>query len=98
MLRMLSIREFRNTPGVLWRSLKRDKAVALSANGVPKAVVFEVDDDLEETVRLVTEIRAKRALARLRSEAAALGLDTLSTEEIEAEVTAARRARRRRPA
>jgi hypothetical protein len=95
-LRLMSLRDLRNTPNKLWRSLRRDKAVALAVNGTPKALVLAVDDgDVESLVALVRQIRARDALMRLRIQAAVSGADQLSDEEIDAEIAATRAAARR---
>jgi hypothetical protein len=95
MLRLMSVREFRNTPNKLWRSLHRDKAVALAVNGVPKALVLDVaDGDLESLVALVRQIRSRDALMQLRLQAAAAGADQLTDAEIDAEIAATRPAAR----
>lgn len=92
MLRMLSMRDLRNTPGRFWRTLKGDRMVALSVNGVPKAVVVSVPDgDLEAAVRLVTRVRAQEATDAARRISAELGTDRLTSEEVNAEIAAARR-------
>lgn len=96
MLRLMSLRDLRNTPNRLWRALRRDKAVALAVNGVPKAVVLEVEDgDVEALVTLVRRVRAMDALMRLRIQAAAHGTDGLSDAEIDTEIRAVRDASRR---
>lgn len=92
MIQMLTIRDFCNTPSRLWDTLKRDGAAALSVNGIPKAVVFEVENgDLEEIVQLVTQVRAQKAVAKMRSDAAIRGLDSIPMEEIDAEISSVRR-------
>lgn len=94
MLQMLTIRDFRNTPSRLWDTLKRDGAAALSANGIPKAVVFDVENgDLEEIVQLVTQVRAQKAVAKMRSDAARRGLDSMSMKEIDEDISVVRAAK-----
>jgi hypothetical protein len=96
MLRLMSLRDLRNTPNKLWRALRRDKAVALAVNGVPRALVVDVEGgDIEALVALVRQIRAKDALVRLRFEAALQGTDKMSDEEINAEILATRAGSRR---
>jgi len=96
MLRLISIRDLRNTPGKLWRLLRRDKAVGLAVNGVPKAVVLEVEDgNVEQLVNLVRQVRAMDTLMRLRLQAAQHGGEELTEEEIGKEIRAARRDARR---
>lgn len=95
MIKFFSSRDLRNTPGALWRALRRNATVALTANGVPKALVIAVEDgDLERALDLARRVRALLAVSRMREEASAHGLDQLSPDEIEAEIKAARSARR----
>jgi hypothetical protein len=92
-MKTVSVRSLRNTPGALWRSLKAG-TVALTANGVPKALVIGIEgEDLEAALAAVNRVRAQLALTRLRAAAQAAGTDRLSAEEIAVEVRAVRRAR-----
>lgn len=93
-MKTVSVRSLRNTPGALWKSLKASGTVALTANGVPKALVIGIEgDDLEAALAALGRVRAQMALTRLRAAAQAAGSDRLSAEEIGAEVRAVRRAR-----
>jgi hypothetical protein len=66
----------------------------LTANGQPIAVLSHIDEGrMEETLALLRRARAQAALSRLRANATAQGLDHLSGDEIEAEMTAARNER-----
>lgn len=93
-MRTVSVRSLRNTPGALWRSLKAAGTVALTANGVPKALVIGIEgDDLEAALLVVNRARAQLALTRLRGAAQAAGTDRLTAEAVAGEVRAVRRAR-----
>ena len=93
-MKTVSVRSLRNTPGALWRSLKAAGTVALTANGVPKALVIGIEgEDLEAALAAVNRARAQLALTRLRAAAQAAGTDRLPAEEIAVEVRAVRRAR-----
>ncbi|MQA88691.1 MAG: hypothetical protein GEU90_00445 [Gemmatimonas sp.] len=95
MLRMVSMRDLRNTPGRFWKTLKREGAVVLAVNGVPKAVVLSVPDgDLETVVKLATRVRAQQATEAARRISRERGTDRLTLEEIDQEVREARRALR----
>ncbi len=95
-MKFLSWRELRNTPRKLWNALRGDTTVALTANGVPKALVIGVEqNDLETALYVARRVRAELAVARMRTQAKEAGVDRLSPEDIAAEVRAARRARRR---
>ena len=94
MIRMLSMRDVRNTPGKFWKTLKGDKAIALSVNGVPRAVVVDIaDGDLEEVVSLVTRVRAQQATETARRLSAERGTDRMTMDEIDAEIAGARQER-----
>jgi PHD/YefM family antitoxin component YafN of YafNO toxin-antitoxin module len=85
-------RVLRNTPGELRRRLKESGHLVLTSDGKPFAVLVSVEEgELEETLELLTRLRAQQALRRLRAEAQRNGLDRLSPEEIEAEIEAVRR-------
>ena len=93
-MKTISVRSLRNTPGALWKSLKAAGTVALTANGVPKALVIGIEgEDLEAALATVSRARAQLALTRLRAGAQAAGTDGLSGAAIEAEVRAVRRGR-----
>lgn len=94
MVKFLSSRDVRNTPGALWGALESGASVALTANGKPKALVIGVsEDDFEETLRDLARIRFMRAMRAAQAEAARTGTDQLSEAEIEEEIREARRER-----
>lgn len=95
MVKFLSSRDVRNTPGALWEALENGASVALTANGKPKALVIGVgEDDFEETLRDLARIRFMRAMRTLQAESMRKGLDRLTEEEIEEVI---RQARAERP-
>ena len=94
-MRFISVRDLRNRPGEVWKSLKEEDLV-LTANGRPRGILLSLEDeDLEETLQTLRRARAQTALARMRREAAAEETDRLSREEIEREIRSARDERRR---
>lgn len=94
-MKYLSSRDLRNTPGKL-KDEVRDEDLVLTANGRPVAIVVGVDDgDIEETLAVLRQARALRAVGRMRRGAAERGLDALSEADIVGEITAARAERRR---
>ncbi len=96
MLKFFSARDLRNTPGALWKALRKNGTVALTANGVPRALVIGVDEgDLEKALEVARRVRAQLAVSRMREDAARRGLDRLTLDDIDAEVRGARSARRR---
>jgi PHD/YefM family antitoxin component YafN of YafNO toxin-antitoxin module len=95
-VRFLSTRELRNRPGSV-RQLAQEDELVLTANGKPVAILLGVeDDDFEETALIIRQIRAQRAVSRMRRQAARRGLNRLSLADINAEIRAARSQRRQR--
>jgi len=94
-MRFISVRDLRNRPGEVWRSLEEEDLV-LTANGRPRGILLSLeDDDLERTLETLRRARAQTALSRLRRQAAAQGTDRLGSEEIEQEIRRARTERRK---
>ncbi len=96
MVRFVSYRDLRNTPAKVWQALKKSDAIALTANGTPRAIMFEIEEgNLEGALQVLRRVRAQLALSRVREESANRGTDRLSTEEIDKEIRVARNARTR---
>jgi PHD/YefM family antitoxin component YafN of YafNO toxin-antitoxin module len=94
-MKFISTRDLRNEPAKFRESL-RDDEVVLTANGKPFALVMEIDEsELEETIGALRQARMQRAVSRLRKQAEVAGTNTMSADEIEAEINAARKDRRR---
>ncbi len=90
MVRMISIRDLRNTPSTVWDALAHDDLV-LTSNGEPLAVIARIEGaDVEGTLAALRRARAQEAVSRLRATARAAGTDALTPEEIEAEIAVAR--------
>ena len=70
------------------------ESVVVTNNGRPQNVIINISDlDFDDAVDIAREARAASALARMRRASVSEGLDTLSEEEIDAEVAAVRSAR-----
>ena len=93
-MKFLSVRELRNRPGQVWDEARRDDLVVTS-NGKPVGVLIGVPEgELEQTLLLLRRARAAAAVTSLRRRAAEQGTATQSRRAIQAEIEAARRARR----
>lgn len=92
-MRRISTRDLRNTPGKV-RELLEEEDLLLTARGEPVAYMIGMgDEDPEEVAATVRQVRAQRAVSRMRRQAAERGLDTLSPDEIEEEIRRAREGR-----
>ena len=85
----LSVREFRASSRNIWRKLSQDGKMVITNNGKPAALLLDIsNEDLEETLLTLRQVRATRLFNRMRASAERRGF--LSEEEIEAEIQAAR--------
>jgi len=85
----LSVREFRASSKDIWRKLSKDGKLVITNNGKPTALLLDIkNDDLEETLLSLRQVKAMRLFNRMRADAQRRGF--LSKKEIEAEIKAAR--------
>jgi prevent-host-death family protein len=93
----ISISELKRKPaGALLKSAARDDLV-ITSKGRPVAVLLRIAaTSLKSTRALLRSLRALQAQTALQQAASANGTAALSMSEIDAEIAAARRARRRK--
>ena len=85
----LSVREFRASSRNIWRKLSSDGKLVITNNGKPAALLLDIsNEDLEETLLTLRQVKAMRLFNNMRAEAQAKGF--LSKKEIEKEIKAAR--------
>lgn len=90
-MKFVSSRDIRVNPRPIFEALGEQNEIIVTSRGKPVALLVGVSgEDLEETVRLVRRARAQLAVSRMRKSAARKGLDRMSREEIQAEITATR--------
>ena len=91
----LSIRELRASTGRLKALLADDGKIVLTANGKPAALMLEVSDSsLEDLLLDLRQLQAMRALRTLQDNAQKNGTASMSLEEINKEIAAARKDRK----
>ncbi len=95
----VTYRDLRNTPGQVFERLLLGEPLPLVAEGEAKALLIPVEDgDLETALDAWRRGRALVALSRLQAGARQSGAAQLAAADIEAEIRAVRKARRRREA
>ncbi len=95
-MRFISVRELRGRSAAVWRTLADEKDLVVTAHGKPIAVLSATSEEhLEESLRAVRRARARAAVAAIQQASRHRGTDRLSLDEINAEVDAVRRPRRR---
>lgn len=96
-MRMISSRALAASPGKVWGVLEKEGSIVITKDGKPRAILLPTSEDtLLEDLQDQVRSRAKRAVSAIRRETARHGLAKLSPDAIDAEIAAARKARRSR--
>jgi antitoxin (DNA-binding transcriptional repressor) of toxin-antitoxin stability system len=94
-MRFISVRDLNTKPKEIWSKIKEEEVV-ITSNGKPIALLSGVtEENLEKTVRAIRRSRALIALEEMQKRSIELGLDKLTDSQIESEIRAARKSRRR---
>ena len=94
-MRFISVRDLNTRPKEIWSKIK-DEEVVITSNGKPIALLSGVTEEtLEKTVRSIRRSRALIALEEMQKRSLELGLDKLTDSQIESEIRAVRKSRRR---
>jgi antitoxin (DNA-binding transcriptional repressor) of toxin-antitoxin stability system len=87
----VSIRDMRTRPGEVWQQLQDEGDLIVTSSGRPFALMIAAEgEDVEELLLALRRARAQLALSRMRKQASAAGLASLSLDEINAEIRQAR--------
>ena len=91
-MEFLSIREFSAYPRKTRETLKRSGKIILTNNGKPSMLVFDiVGHNFEELIDTLNRAEALRLLEEIQMQAAKGGLNSMTIDDINTEITAARR-------
>ena len=94
-MEFLSVREFSAYPRKTRETLKRNGKIVLTNNGKPSMLVFDItEQDFEKIVDTLNRAEAMRLLEDIQMQAVRGGLNSMTLDEINAEVTAYRRKRK----
>ena len=91
----MTVRDFRIRPGTVWSNLDKNEEIVITSKGKPIALLTGVSDvTFDETLKLLRRAKAELAVSRMRKASIKKGLSKLTAKEIDAEITAARKARK----
>ena len=94
-MEFLSIREFTTSPRRTRETLKRTGKIVLTNNGKPSMLVFDITgQDFENLIDTLNCAEAMRLFEEIQIQAVRSGLNSMTMEEIDAEVTAYRRSKK----
>ena len=94
-MRFISVRDLNTKPKEIWSKIKSEEVV-ITSNGKPIALLSGVTEEtLEKTVRSIRRSRALIALEEMQKKSIELGLDKWTDSQIESEIKAVRKSRKR---
>jgi len=94
-MEFLTVREFTAFPRKTRETLKRSGKIVLTNNGKPSMLVFDITgQDFENLIDTLNRAEAMRLLEEIQMQAVRGGLNSMTMDEIEAEVAAHRRKKR----
>ena len=90
-MKMIPSRQLATNPGKIWNTLEKEGLFVITKDGNPRAILLPTSDQtLLEDIREETRGRARRAVTTIRRTAARKGVNQLSMEEIEDEISKTR--------
>jgi hypothetical protein len=91
-MEFIAARDFRVRPGEVWKRLKKTGNLLVTSNGKPIAIMRNIEGhDIAEELKIEACARGINAVSTMRARACRKGLVSLSMEEIDKEITAARK-------
>ena len=94
MVEFVSLCELRSQSEDVWRSLAQEKDLVVTSNGKPIAILSATTEaTLEASLAALRQARAQLAVAAMQQRARETRADRLTLEDVNAEISAARRAR-----
>lgn len=94
-MRFVSIRDLRGRSAEVWKTLSGEGEMVVTNNGRPIAILAAVNEsNFEESLSAFRQARAVEAAASLQRRSAKQGTDSISMDEIDAEIKTVRRKRR----
>ena len=95
-MRFVSVRELRGKSAAVWKELKKEQEMVITSNGKPIALLSSTSEEsLEESLAALRSARALAAVDAMQQESLKADTDRLSTKDIDAEIKAVRKGRRR---
>jgi len=94
-MRFISVRDLSAKPQEIWSKIKEEEVV-ITSNGKPIALLSRVTEEtLDKTIRTIRRSRAFVAIEEMQDGSIELGLNKLTDSQIESEIQAVRKSRKR---
>jgi antitoxin (DNA-binding transcriptional repressor) of toxin-antitoxin stability system len=93
-MKFLSVRDLRGKSAQIWKDLPEEREMVITSNGRPIAILAAISEsNLEESLTAFRQARAVEAVAALQRRSADQGKDSITMDEIDAEIKAVRKKR-----
>lgn len=91
----VSIRDMRTRPGEVWQQLQNEGDLIVTSSGRPFALMIAAEgEDVEALLLALRRARAQLAVSKMRRQTGEAGLDSMSLDDINAEIRQTRSERR----
>jgi antitoxin (DNA-binding transcriptional repressor) of toxin-antitoxin stability system len=95
-MKFVSVRDLRGKSGDIWRELPQEREMVITSNGRPVAILAAVSEsNLEESLAAFRRSRAIDAVAAMQRRSVSGGTDAISADDVDSEIAAVRKARKR---
>lgn len=96
-MKFFSVRDFRAESTAIFSTKSNSEEFVLTNHGKPAALVIPLNEDtFEETLKAVSSARAMQAIRNIQALSVKNGTDKMTMAEIDAEIDAARKTRKRK--
>lgn len=93
-MKFMSVRDLRSKSAQVWLDLPSERELIITSNGRPIAILAAINEsNLEESLIAFRQARAVEAVATLQRRSADQGTNSITPDEIEAEISAVRKNR-----
>jgi antitoxin (DNA-binding transcriptional repressor) of toxin-antitoxin stability system len=95
-MKFLSVRDLKGKSAQIWKELPEEKEMVLTSNGRPIAILSSINEDnLEQVLSAFRRARAIESVAALQYRSAVKGTSNLTIKEIDKEIMAVRKQRKK---
>jgi len=93
-MKFITVRDFRTYPKKIWEELKLVQEMIITNNGKPIALLTPLlEADLEDTIKLVRQAKAKVSMEKMRSISIKRGNNKLSSKDIDKQIDEVRKSK-----
>ncbi len=93
-MKFVSVRDLRGKSAQVWKELPDEREMIITSNGRPIAILAAISEsNLEESLTAFRQARAVEAVATLQRRSVDLGSDSITMDEVDAEIRAVRKKR-----